>query len=144
MRGNNMIFKIQGDFNEDNFSKILNKLCKYFKFIYTNQILYIALSDIKNKQEALALMSKTFRPIRSYYIKEINEKNIMNEEQSIMEWCRDNFVALDRQRYEIEQQDKLQNAWEALDNMEEMLKKQMLNNKEKKDNKNNEDKKEGR
>ena len=140
MRGNNMIFKIQGDFNEDNFSKILNKLCKYFKFIYTNQTLYIALSDIKNKQEASALMSKTFRPVRSYYIKEINEKNIMNEEQSIMEWCRDNFVALDRQRYEIEQQDKLQNAWKALDNMEDILKNQMLNNKE--DNKNND--KEGR
>ena len=131
MRGNNMIFKIQGDFNEDNFSKILNKLCQYFKFIYTNQTLYIALSDIKNKQEASALMSKTFRPVRSYYIKEINEKNIMNEEQSIMEWCRDNFVALDRQRYEIEQQDKLQNAWKALDNMEDILKKQMSNNKNK-------------
>ena len=140
MRGNNMIFKIQGDFNEDNFSKILNKLCKYFKFIYTNGTLYIALGDVKNKQEASALMSKIFRPIRSYYIKEINEKNIMNEEQSIMEWCRDNFVALDRQRYEIEQQDKLQNAWKALDNMEDILKNQMLNNKE-----NNKDKeKEGR
>lgn len=126
-----MIFKIQGDFNEDNFSKILNKLCKYFKFIYTNQTLYIALSDIKNKQEASNLMSKTFRPVRSYYIKEINEKNIMNEEQSIMEWCRDNFVALDRQRYEIEQQDKLQNAWKALDNMEDILKNQMLNNTDK-------------
>ena len=124
MRGNNMIFKIQGDFNEDNFSKILNKLCKYFKFIYTNQTLYIALGDIKNKQEASVLMSKTFRPVRSYYIKEINEKNIMNEEQSVMEWCRDNFVALDRQRYEIEQQDKLQNAWKALDNMEDILKNQ--------------------
>ena len=133
-----MIFKIQGDFNEDNFSKILNKLCKYFKFIYTNQILYIALSDIKNKQEALALMSKTFRPVRSYYIKEINEKNIMNEEQSVMEWCRDNFVALDRQRYEIEQQDKLQNAWKALDNMEDILKNQMLNNKENNKNKDKE------
>ena len=131
MRGNNMIFKIQGDFNEDNFSKILNKLCKYFKFIYTNQTLYIALGDIKNKQEASILMSKTFRPVRSYYIKEINEKNIMNEEQSIMEWCRDNFVALDRQRYEIEQQDKLQNAWKALDNMEDILKNQMLNNTDK-------------
>ena len=130
LRGNNMIFKIQGDFNEDNFSKILNKLCKYFKFIYTNGTLYIALGDVKNKQEASVLMSKTFRPVRSYYIKEINEKNIMNEEQSIMEWCRDNFVALDRQRYEIEQQDKLQNAWKALDNMEDMLKKQMLNNKD--------------
>ena len=123
-----MIFKIQGDFNEDNFSKILNKLCKYFKFIYTNQTLYIALSDIKNKQEAYNLMSKTFRPVRSYYIKEINEKNIMNEEQSIMEWCRDNFVALDRQRYEIEQQDKLQNAWKALDNMEVVLKKKLEEN----------------
>ena len=126
-----MIFKIQGDFNEDNFSKILNKLCKYFKFIYTNGTLYIALGDVKNKQEASALMSKIFRPIRSYYIKEINEKNIMNEEQSVMEWCRDNFVALDRQRYEIEQQDKLQNAWKALDNMEDILKNQMLNNKDK-------------
>ena len=138
MRGNNMIFKIQGDFNEDNFSKILNKLCKYFKFIYTNQTLYIALGDIKNKQEASVLMSKTFRPVRSYYIKEINEKNIMNEEQSIMEWCRDNFVALDRQRYEIEQQDKLQNAWKALDNMEDILKNQMLNNKENNKNKDKE------
>ena len=126
-----MIFKIQGDFNEDNFSKILNKLCKYFKFIYTNGTLYIALGDVKNKQEASVLMSKTFRPVRSYYIKEINEKNIMNEEQSIMEWCRDNFVALDRQRYEIEQQDKLQNAWKALDNMEDILKNQMLNNTDK-------------
>ena len=138
MRGNNMIFKIQGDFNEDNFSKILNKLCKYFKFIYTNGTLYIALGDVKNKQEASVLMSKTFRPVRSYYIKEINEKNIMNEEQSIMEWCRDNFVALDRQRYEIEQQDKLQNAWKALDNMEDILKNQMLNNKENNKNKDKE------
>ena len=138
MRGNNMIFKIQGDFNEDNFSKILNKLCKYFKFIYTNGTLYIALGDIKNKQEASVLMSKTFRPVRSYYIKEINEKNIMNEEQSVMEWCRDNFVALDRQRYEIEQQDKLQNAWKALDNMEDILKNQMLNNKENNKNKDKE------
>lgn len=138
MRGNNMIFKIQGDFNEDNFSKILNKLCKYFKFVYTNQTLYIALGDIKNKQEASVLMSKTFRPVRSYYIKEINEKNIMNEEQSIMEWCRDNFVALDRQRYEIEQQDKLQKAWKALDNMEDILKNQMLNNKENNKNKDKE------
>ena len=123
-----MIFKIQGDFNEDNFSKILNKLCKYFKFIYTNGTLYIALGDVKNKQEASILMSKTFRPTRSYYINEINEKNIMNEEQSVMEWCRDNFVALDRQRYEIEQQDKLQNAWKALDNMEVVLKKKLEEN----------------
>ena len=133
-----MIFKIQGDFNEENFSKILNKLSIYFKFIYTNNTLYIALNDIKKKQEASDIMNKVFRPIRSYYIKEVNEKNIMNEEQSIMEWCRDNFVALDRQRYEIEQQDKLQNAWKALDNMEDILKNQMLNNKENNKNKDKE------
>ena len=133
-----MIFKIQGDFNEENFSKILNKLSIYFKFIYTNNTLYIALNDIKKKQEASDIMNKVFRPIRSYYIKEVNEKNIMNEEQSVMEWCRDNLVALDRQRYEIEQQDKLQNAWKALDNMEDILKNQMLNNKENNKNKDKE------
>ena len=57
----------------------------------------------------------------------------MNEEQSIMEWCRDNFVALDRQRYEIEQQDKLQKAWKALDNMEDILKNQILQKNEEKE-----------
>ena len=118
-----MIFKIQGDFNEDNFSKILNKLCKYFKFIYTNGTLYIALGDVKNKQEASVLMSKTFRPVRSYYIKEINEKNIMNEEQSIMEWCRDNFVQRDLKNFEKEHQDDIKDFMKSLDVFEKELNK---------------------
>ena len=124
-----MIFKIQGDFGMSDFVNMLTKLSQYFKFIYTNDNLYIALKDIKEKDNAKIIMNKVFKPIKNYYIKEINETNIMKEDPIVIEWCRDNFVALDKQRYEIEQQDKLHNAWKAMDNMEEILKKEINKNK---------------
>lgn len=124
-----MIFKIQGDFGMSDFVNMLTKLGQYFKFIYTNDNLYIALKDIKEKDNAKIIMNKVFKPIKNYYIKEINETNIMKEDPIVIEWCRDNFVALDKQRYEIEQQDKLHNAWKAMDNMEEILKKEINKNK---------------
>lgn len=124
-----MIFKIQGDFGMSDFVNMLTKLGQYFKFIYTNDNLYIALKDIKEKDNAKIIMNKVFKPIKNYYIKEINETNIMKEDPMVIEWCRDNFVALDKQRYEIEQQDKLHNAWKAMDNMEEILKKEINKNK---------------
>ena len=113
-----MILKIQGDFCMVDFAKIISKILPYFKFIYSNETMYIALRDITKKQEAQNTMSKAFRPVKSYYIKEINETNILNEEESVAIWCKDNFVALDRQRFEIENQEKLCRAWKALDNME--------------------------
>ena len=124
-----MIFKIQGDFGMSDFVNMLTKLGQYFKFIYTNDNLYIALKNIKEKDNAKIIMNKVFKPIKNYYIKEINETNIMKEDPIVIEWCRDNFVALDKQRYEIEQQDKLHNAWKAMDNMEEILKKEINKNK---------------
>lgn len=124
-----MVFKIQGDFGMSDFVNMLTKLGQYFKFIYTNDNLYIALKDIKEKDNAKIIMNKVFKPIKNYYIKEINETNIMKEDPIVIEWCRDNFVALDKQRYEIEQQDKLHNAWKAMDNMEEILKKEINKNK---------------
>ena len=124
-----MIFKIQGDFGMSDFVNMLTKLGQYFKFIYTNDNLYIALKDIKEKDNAKIIMNKVFKPIKNYYIKESNETNIMKEDPMVIEWCRDNFVALDKQRYEIEQQDKLHNAWKAMDNMEEILKKEINKNK---------------
>ena len=91
-----MILKIQGDFCMVDFAKIISKILPYFKFIYSNETMYIALRDITKKQEAQNTMYKAFRPVKSYYIKEINETNILNEEESVAIWCKDNFVALDR------------------------------------------------
>ena len=78
---------------------------------------------MQKEDESNTLMGKIFKPARNFYIKKIDETNIMKEHESIVTWCRDNLVALDRQRYEIEQQDKLQRAWKAMDNMEIDLKK---------------------
>ena len=119
-----MILKVQGDFGMADFAKIIEKISPYFKFIYSNETMYIALKDYNLKQDAEIAVSKTFRPAKNYYVKEINEKNILNEDESVAMWCKDNFVELDKQRFEIEQQNKLQNAWKALDNMEEILKEQ--------------------
>lgn len=113
-----MVLKVQGDFGMTDFARIVSKITPYFKFIYNNDTMYIALIDTTKKQEAQDIVSKTFRPIKSYYIKEINENNILDEEDSVAIWCKDNFVSLDRQRFEIEKQNKLQIAWKALDNME--------------------------
>ena len=120
-----MILKVQGDFGMADFAKIIGKISPYFKFIYSNETMYIALRDITKKQEAQDTMSKTFRPVKNYYIKEINETNILNEEESVAIWCKDNFVTLDRQRFEIENQEKLHRAWTALDNMEIDLQKKI-------------------
>lgn len=118
-----MVYKIVGDFDDNKFEKMLKQLSGCFKFIYINETLYVALKDVQKEDESNTLMDKIFKPARNFYIKKIDETNIMKEHESIVTWCRDNLVALDRQRYEIEQQDKLQRAWKAMDNMEIDLKK---------------------
>lgn len=116
-----MVYKIMGNFNSDNFESILNKIKQHFKFMYKNEALYIALIDYSKKEDASVCMKKAFRPVRDFYIKEISEKNIMDEETVIIEWCRDNLVLLDRQRYEIREQEKLKQTMCALDNLERIL-----------------------
>ena len=52
----------------------------------------------------------------------INETNIMREDEEIINWCRDNLVRLEKERYEIENQAKLQEIMKNLDKMESILK----------------------
>lgn len=48
------------------------------------------------------------------------------EDSFIIDWCRDSFVDLERQKYEIEQQKKLRQVMSAMDKMEEILQNNML------------------
>ena len=43
------------------------------------------------------------------------------ENDFVIEWCRDNLVAIEKQRYEIEKQQKLRDTMKALDNFEHIL-----------------------
>lgn len=116
-----MIFKIIGNFDDIDFEKMLNKLESCFEFIYYNDCLFIALRDYKNYENVKTFLKKVFKPSSFFVIKEINEQNLKKEDVIIIRWCRDNFVSLDKQRYEIEQQDRLKKTMIALDNCEKIL-----------------------
>lgn len=121
-----MILKIQGDFNNKKFSELIELLKKYFKFIFYNESLYIALKNFCDKDEAKIEIEKIFKKFSNFYVKEIDENNILSEDDEIVSWCKNNFVALDRQRFEIEQQEKLKKTWDAMDVMEDILRKRLI------------------
>lgn len=115
-----MIYKIQSEFDES-FSIITEKLSKYFDFIYVNNILYLGLRKYENKQIHKEIMKKILRPSKKYYVVELTEKNLSLESRDVINWCKDKFVELDRQRFEIEQQEKLQAYMMALDKFDEIM-----------------------
>ena len=121
-----MIYKILRDINESNFDKIISNISKDYKCLFFRQGLYIALINFEQKDEAQELMKKTFRPVKNFYIQEITEHNLQLEDSFIIDWCRDSFVDLERQKYEIEQQKKLRQVMSAMDKMEEILQNNML------------------
>lgn len=116
-----MVYKVIGNFDDINFELILEKISKYFKFLYQDGSLFLALLKFENKEQAKIELKKILKPAKNFIIKEINEKNIMNEDKFIIDWCRDNLVSIERQKYEIEQQKKLQDTMKALDNFEKIL-----------------------
>lgn len=113
-----MVYKVIGKFTDENFDKIIKKISGEFKFIYCYNALYLSVKDVKKVEGCKLLLKQTFRPVGDFFIQEINETNIMKEESTVMEWCRDNLLAIDQQRFENEQQEKLKQAWLAMDNME--------------------------
>lgn len=121
-----MVYKIQGNFNEDNFEMIFKKLGSHFKLMYKHNTLYAALIDYGFVDKNESYLRNTLKPSKNFYICKIDEKNIMNEDQSVIAWCRDSLVGLDRQKYEREQQIKLREVMEAMDNMENILQQKLL------------------
>lgn len=137
-----MVYKLMGEIPSENRSIFINKLKENFKYIYKNRIFYVALLDYQKSFELCGGIkgnerydkAKTNKNVDFWLdclihdycngsmIKiKITENNIMNEDDDIKEWLRDNLVALDKQRYEFEQQEKLKATWKAMDYMEQFL-----------------------
>ena len=140
-----MIYKISGEFSKDNFIFFINKINRNFKFIYKNNSLYIALISYefslnKNLEKYL---KNIFKPNKDFLIKEIDENNLSKYDQDIIDWCRDNFVELDKQKYQLEQQEKLKATMKALDIIEEKLNEERKNRIREKDFDKNNERKEG-
>lgn len=121
-----MIYKIIGNFTNENFDRIIEKLSLKFKFIYCNNTLYASIKNIDIIEEGKEFLHKIFKPAKDFFITEITEKSILKEDDVIIEWCKNNFVSLEKQKFEKEQQQKLKNTWIAMDNMEAHLKSELL------------------
>lgn len=118
-----MVYKIISKFESTNFEKNLEKLSTLFDFIYADQALFLGLREEKNKEEGKQLIHKIFKPSKLYYIEPINEKNISRQSEFVKQWCLNKLVDLDKQRFEIQEQQRLLDTWRAMDNMEAELQK---------------------
>ena len=116
-----MIYKIVGKFFDIDFDKALEKLGKNFVFIFLDKTLYVAVKKYDPDFSSESALDKIFRPTSKFYIEQITEKNLKFQSEFVRDWCESNFVALEKQRYEIEQQEKLRLVWAAMDDMERDL-----------------------
>ena len=118
-----LIYKIIGNFPEDErFEKVLDKLKAHFYFLYSDGALFVSVIDYANREFAFAEMKKALKPAKDYFIIEIDENNLNREGPFFIDWCKENFVRLERQKYEMEQQKKLRMAMKAIDIFEEKMK----------------------
>lgn len=120
------VFKVVGNFNDTNFEKITTKISQKFLFMYLDKTFFIALKSWNEREGAIDLMSKTFRPVKDFYIEEVTEQNIIRQQSFIKEWCLKQLVRLDTERYEEENQQRLKKVWEAMDNMESQLQQELF------------------
>ena len=120
-----LIYKIVGNFDDCDFEAIINKVNQIFKFIYINDTLYLSLINYQDYDKQKEVLEQAFQPANNFLITPINEKNIMKQNDVAIQWCRDNFVNLETQRYEIEQQQKLLNVWERMNKLEEILQQEL-------------------
>ena len=126
-----MVYKVIGDFKQGNFKDILTKIQRDFKFMYKNGSLYLAVlnwKDFKDKDdsEMLEMIRGMFEPRDEFLVKELNENNLNKEDRMIIDWVRDNYVRLDEERYNYQQQEKLRCTWKAMDIMEDILHKEYV------------------
>lgn len=128
-----MIYKIVGNFTDENFDRIISKVSSRFKFMYCNDTLYVSMKSIDSLSEDKEFLYKIFRPARDFFVIEITEQTILKEDEVVGEWCKDNFVLLEKQKFEKEQQVKLRKTWVAMDNMELQLKSELLKKNQLKD-----------
>ena len=112
---------------------MLDKLKKDFYFVYADGVLYTAVADYTKREAALELLKKTLKPAKDYFTVEITEENLGKESPFYQDWCKDNLVRIDRQRYEIENQEKLKMAMKAIDIFEEKMQESLKENDRKED-----------
>lgn len=114
-----MIYKIQTDFvNTNSLEKTIKKLSKDFNILFFNNSLFASVKNLENTPD----IKKLLIPKSSFYITEVTEDNLKFEHNTVIEWCKDNFIKLDMLRFEKENQAKLKAIMDVLEEAEVKLK----------------------
>ena len=113
-----VIFKIIMDF--DDLVGIVNKFQNSFDVIFVNGQMFIFAKNLKkytvNKIKKILNNENAFITI-------IDENNLSRECDKVISWCRDKFVENDLLRYEKENQERIKQMNNFLDDFEENLEK---------------------
>lgn len=115
-----MVYKIEGEFDEIDFNASIDQIFDKFIFMYLDDTLFVALKDFRNADEAEEILRESY-PIGLFLIRPITRKNINKLSEMPKEWCLNNLVRLDTDRYEEEQQEALKAKMELLDYIEKDL-----------------------
>lgn len=117
----NEIFKVVGDFQDNTFTKIINKLEENFSFIYLDNTMYVALNHINTFDDNEKELRKIFKPSKNYYIQSITSSDLQSLNDWAKDWCVSNINKLALQRKEVENQEILKARMDALDKTEVQL-----------------------
>ena len=153
-----MVYRVLGNFTDENLEEIVNKLSEKFKFIYKNESFYIVLGNYNNEVRKITMASmkdnvnngnlviegqryetkeeiekrltqylkrEVFIPEGDFWIKAIHSiddaGSIQDSTGFVKQWLEENLVRLDKERLEIENQEKLKEVWKQLDKTEKII-----------------------
>lgn len=116
-----MIYKIQSNIFSQNLSDILKKSQKKFDILYSNNNLFLSIKNYEDKDNAIAIIKRIFKPSKEYLIKKIDETNLMYESQEVKEWCKEKFISLEYQELEKKEQERLRYFYKFLIDLDNNL-----------------------
>ena len=86
----------------------------------------MAIKNISEEENCEQLLKKYFKPNKIFLFIKIDENNLKNENQIIVEWCKNIFIKIDTQRFEKENQEKMREYLKSIEKLDEVLKQEEL------------------
>lgn len=144
-----MIYKVSGEFTNENLTNFINKLKERFKVLYQNENIYLAIKDYNqeiklyktleevNRNIKDYLKTKIFIPMGDFFVKDLSNSQIgsLGENDFVKTWIQENLIRIEKQRLENEKQKELINVWNGLDTLEKIIEDELRKVWEEKDNK---------
>lgn len=142
-----MVYRITGEYTDENLTEIIDELKQKYRILFRDGNLYIALSSYRNEIEKWREMNESegyenveevekrlkqeikdilrdIDPVNgdNFWVKSlVNQESIKKEDEFVQDWVRNNNVKIEKERFEIERQEELWNAWNGLDELEREL-----------------------